>query len=145
MSASRNIINEQMIEVVAVVEVVALALRCSTDAKYLLAKRGPGSSGAGYWEFPGGKIELGETQQQALRREIMEELNFDLTSADLSFIGQNMHCYKNHNIIIYLWRAEVNYKPEFRLIDHDKSYWFSVAEIKEINLSEGDKHFILLI
>lgn len=139
MTASQNIANEQIIEV------VALALRYSFDGRYLLTRRSSGNSGGGFWEFPGGKIESGETQRQALRREIIEELDFDLKTLDISFIGKNLHRYNTRLIKIYLWRAVVSYKPEFKLIDHDKSEWFTVAEIKEINLSEGDKHFILLI
>ena len=45
------------------------------DGEVLCARRGEGKSLAGYWEFPGGKIESGETQKEALIREIQEELN----------------------------------------------------------------------
>ena len=44
------------------------------DGKVLCAQRGSGKTLSGYWEFPGGKIEAGETPQQALQREIEEEL-----------------------------------------------------------------------
>lgn len=139
MSASKNTIKEQ------VIEVVALALCCSLDGKYLLARRHPGGSGAGHWEFPGGKIEAGETQQQALCREIIEELAFYLSTFKINFIGQNRHHYLGRNLLIYLWRAQVDYRPEFKLVDHDIAQWFSVGEMAEINLSEGDKYFISLI
>ncbi len=128
-----------------VIEVVALALQNTVDSKYLLTRRGPGGSGAGFWEFPGGKIEPGETQVQALRREILEELSFDLNGYILTPLGENMHCYDNRRIRIFLWRAEVNSRPDLRLIDHDRAEWFSRHEIKEINLSAGDKYFISLI
>lgn len=139
MSASRDVVNNQIIEV------VALALRCTVDGRYLLARRGPEGSGRGCWEFPGGKIEIGETQQQALLREIHEELSFDLKKLPLDFIGENTHQYENLKVKIYLWRAEVDIKPEFKLVDHDHVGWFLVDEIKEVNLSEADKHFISLI
>jgi len=139
MSVSQNTTNNKIIEV------VALALRCLTDGKYLLARRGPGGSGAGCWEFPGGKIEAGETQSQALRREITEELAYDLSLMPLIFIGENTHSYENSVVKIYLWQAQVNDKPEFKLVDHDEVAWFSVAEIIKVNLSEADKYFISLI
>lgn len=143
MSASQKLEKNQI--VLPIVEVAALALRCSVDGKYLLARRGPGGSGAGFWEFPGGKIEAGESQKQTLQREILEELSFDIAPYDLNYIGENLHHYNNNNIKIYLWRAEVKDKPEFKLVDHDSAQWYSIDKIKEINLSEGDKYFISLI
>ena len=139
MSASQDIKNNEIIEV------VALALRFSGDGRYLLARRGPGESGSGYWEFPGGKIENGETQHQALRREIKEELSFDLSPFALKFVGENTHQYLKIKVKIYLWQAEVSVIPEFQLVDHDQTQWYRVDEIKKINLSEADKYFISLI
>ena len=55
--------------------VVAIVLRA--DGRFLLATRPPGKPYAGYWEFPGGKVEAGETIEQALRRELHEELGMD--------------------------------------------------------------------
>lgn len=143
MSASRNLAKDQ--KSTEEIQVVALALFCTRDGKYLLARRGPAGSGAGCWEFPGGKIEVGETQQQALRREINEELSFDLAPLKLTFVAENLHPYENRNIRIFLWRAEVDVKPSFRLVDHDSAEWYSRHEIAGINLSEGDKYFISLI
>lgn len=128
-----------------VVEVVALALQNITDKKYLLARRGPGGSGAGFWEFPGGKIELGETQVQALCREILEELAFVLDPQKLAYVGKNEHAFGNRKVLIFLFRYEVNYRPEFRLLDHDRAEWYLADQLKEINLSEADKSFISLI
>ena len=52
------------------------------ENKVLIAKRKYGTL-AGYWEFPGGKIEAGETPQEALKREIMEELDTEITIGEL--------------------------------------------------------------
>ena len=57
---------------------VAVLLR---DGKVLLAQRLPGTPYAGYWEFPGGKLEAGETAHQALLRELDEELGIRITHA----------------------------------------------------------------
>ena len=128
-----------------VVEVVALALQNTTDKKYLLARRGPGGSGAGFWEFPGGKIEPGETQAQALCREILEELSFVLDPRQIIYVGENEHAFGAQKVRIFLWRSEVDYRPEFTLLDHDFAEWYAVGQLKEINLSEADKSFISLI
>lgn len=60
---------------------VAVAVMLRFDGKFLLAQRPPGKAYAGYWEFPGGKLEAGETAQQALVREIQEELGVRVTVA----------------------------------------------------------------
>ena len=56
---------------------VAAAVILRADGKFLLAQRPPGKAYAGYWEFPGGKIEEGESSQDALRRELREELGIE--------------------------------------------------------------------
>jgi len=63
-----------------IVEVVAAVLTRS-DGSYLLAERPVGKVYAGYWEFPGGKVEPGETPMQAICREIREELGLEITHA----------------------------------------------------------------
>lgn len=139
MSTGQNISNNQ------IVDVVALALRCREDNKIMLARRGPNGSGAGHWEFPGGKIEPNETQQDALRREIIEELDFDIKGLALNFLGHSLYQYDIRVVNIHLWIAEIEYKPEFKLIDHDLLDWFEVQEIEKINLSPADKPFISMI
>ena len=60
MTASTNVANDEILEV------VALALRHTPTGEIMLARRAPGEPGAGEWEFPGGKVEPGETQKEAL-------------------------------------------------------------------------------
>ena len=56
---------------------VAAAVILREDGRFLLAQRPPGKAYAGYWEFPGGKIEAGESAEEALRRELREELGIE--------------------------------------------------------------------
>ena len=60
---------------------VAAAVIVHRDGRVLLAQRPPGKPYAGYWEFPGGKLEPGETVEQALRRELHEELGITIGHA----------------------------------------------------------------
>ncbi len=82
------------------------------DSSVLLACRPPGKIMAGYWEFPGGKIEPGETPQQALIRELDEELGIIVAEADLKYLGQIEHIYthglaKLEVILVSAWKASV--------------------------------------
>ncbi len=59
---------------------VAVGVLIRPDGAFLLTSRPPGKPYAGYWEFPGGKLELGETVAQALQRELDEELGLHVTA-----------------------------------------------------------------
>src|SRR4030065_852553 len=69
-----------LIEKTKIVEVAAAVLQ-RPDGSFLLAQRPPDKIWAGYWEFPGGKIEPGETPYHALVRELREELGITVTTA----------------------------------------------------------------
>ena len=62
---------------IEVVDVAAAVIE-REDGSFLLAQRPPGKAYAGYWEFPGGKVEAGESVAEALRRELHEELGIDV-------------------------------------------------------------------
>lgn len=128
-----------------VIKVVALAMRYVPTGQFMLARRAPNSSGAGQWEFPGGKIEANETNEQALFREIQEELSFDLAGLDIKFVAENTHDYGHRKIQIILYFVEVHQKPHFVLLDHDELDWYDLNNIENVNLSFGDKYFIPLL
>lgn len=60
---------------------VAVGVLIAPDGAFLLTTRPPGKVYAGYWEFPGGKLEAGETVEQALRRELQEEIGLTIGAA----------------------------------------------------------------
>ena len=82
--------------------VSAVAL-VDTDGRVLLAQRPEGKSMAGLWEFPGGKIEEGETPEQALIREIREELAIDTAQSCLAPIGFASHSYLSFHLVMLLF------------------------------------------
>jgi len=61
---------------------VAVGVLLQPDGRFLLTSRPPGKVYAGYWEFPGGKLEAGETVLQALRRELQEEIGISVQQAE---------------------------------------------------------------
>lgn len=62
---------------------VAVGVLLQADGQFLLTSRPVGKVYAGYWEFPGGKLEVGESVQQALRRELQEELGITIGTAQV--------------------------------------------------------------
>lgn len=92
----------------AVVEVVAAVIE-RADGSYLLAQRPAGKAFAGYWEFPGGKVEPGEPVTDALMRELHEELGIDVETA-FPWITRT-HSYPHANVRLHFhrvtrWRGE---------------------------------------
>ncbi len=126
----------------SIIEVVALALQRQSDNRYMIARRGPGQSGSGDWEFPGGKIEFGETQKDALVREIAEEFSFTLFKDSLQFVDENTFAYPSRTVKLHLWLSRINSVPDFNLSDHDQIIWCTPQEMKNYKISPADIYFI---
>ena len=82
--------------------VVACAL-VDVDDRVLLARRPPGKAMAGLWEFPGGKVDAGETPEAALIRELNEELAIDVTRACLAPFTFASHTYEDFHLVMPLF------------------------------------------
>ena len=85
-----------------IVLVVACAL-LDADDRVLLAQRPAGKSMAGLWEFPGGKVEPGETPEQALIRELREELDIETKQACLAPLTFASHGYDDFHLLMPLY------------------------------------------
>ena len=82
--------------------VTAVAL-IDPDGRVLLAQRPPGKSLAGLWEFPGGKVEPGETPELALIRELQEELGIDTWASCLAPLTFASHSYPDFHLLMPLF------------------------------------------
>lgn len=82
--------------------VVAVAL-VDPDGRVLLAQRPEGKAMAGLWEFPGGKVDPGERPEQALIRELKEELGIDTEASCLAPLSFASHSYDDFHLLMPLW------------------------------------------
>lgn len=84
------------------ISVVCVAL-IDADDRILIAKRPEGKAMAGLWEFPGGKIESGETPEESLVRELKEELGIETKGSCLAPFTFASHSYDDFNLIMLLY------------------------------------------
>lgn len=116
---------------------VAVAILRREDGKILVGQRSPEKSWPLQWEFPGGKLEPGETALQALARELSEELGIEMLGARL-YLRQtvdysNLHSYDLSYFIVDRWRGE----PRNRIFN--QILWIYTTELQEFDILEGNR------
>jgi 8-oxo-dGTP diphosphatase len=118
-------------------KVTAAILR--NRGKILIAKRQSGDTFEGKWEFPGGKIEDGETPEQCLRRELFEEFGIDAIIKELLCIVQ--YTYTEGSILLYAYEV-AHSQGDFKLNVHDEAKWAELCDLGMYNFLEADKLII---
>ncbi|WP_343556839.1 (deoxy)nucleoside triphosphate pyrophosphohydrolase [Sphingobacterium sp.] len=101
----------------------------------LICRRKPEKSLGGYWEFPGGKVEIGEDYFEALKREVKEELDFEIIVDDYFFTVTHLVEGNLIDLISFLCTGT---KREIKSTDHDKVEWVKYTELLNWNLSPAD-------
>ena len=112
------------------------------DDKVLIARRKPTGRLPGLWEFPGGKIEAGETPEQCLKRELKEEFGIDVTIGE--YVGNSVYQYE-FGIIDLLAFKVGRFQNEIRLNDHSAIAWVSSEDIHRYQFTPADIHFVEMI
>lgn len=96
------------------------------DGKILIAKRKTGKCIGASWEFPGGKLEAEETPQECLKRELMEELNFEVEVGE--YVASSMFSCGGREIELRAYKVRY-LAGEMTLIDHEEARWVNIDEL----------------
>lgn len=123
--------------------VAAVAL-FDRDDRVLLAQRPPGKPLAGYWEFPGGKIEPGETPEAALLRELKEELDIDACLECFQPFSFASHSYPDFHLLMPLFlcrRWEGLAKP----LEGQVLKWVKISDMRSYKLPPADLPLLAML
>ena len=115
------------------IHVVAAIIR--KDDKILATQRGYGEYKDG-WEFPGGKINEGETPEEAIVREIKEELDADIEVGDLLVTVE--HDYKDFHLSMQCFWAGLKEDSHIELLEHEAAKWLSMNELNSVEWLPAD-------
>ncbi|HON24241.1 MAG TPA: (deoxy)nucleoside triphosphate pyrophosphohydrolase, partial [Syntrophales bacterium] len=105
------------------------------DGRILIARRKRGDRMADKWEFPGGKLEEGETPEACLRREMQEEFGIEVAVGP--FVGRSLHAYPHGEIDLVAYRVN-HLCGVFQLRDHEEIRWVCPADLGFYDFSAAD-------
>jgi mutator protein MutT len=120
---------------------VVVAAVIETGGRFLVTRRQSGVHLAGLWEFPGGKIDDGETHAAALAREIREELDADVDVGDLVF--DITHAYDDRTLALYFYRCTLRGTP--RPLLGQEMRWVARADLAALGFPPADQELITLL
>jgi 8-oxo-dGTP diphosphatase len=116
---------------------VAAAALVDADGRVLIAERPAGRSMAGLWEFPGGKVEPGESPEQALRRELREELGIDVCERCLAPLTFASHGYEAFHLLMPLFICR-KWEGEIAPREGQRVRWVRASRLGEVKMPPAD-------
>ncbi|GIP30261.1 hypothetical protein J23TS9_53910 [Paenibacillus sp. J23TS9] len=121
---------------------VAAAIIENEQGQLLIARKKAGKPQAGRWEFPGGKLEQGETPADCLKRELRKELQIAIEP--YAYFGTNDHRYGEKHIRLIAYRARF-ISGTMKLTDHDEVRWVKRDELGEYIFAPADVAFVSML
>jgi 8-oxo-dGTP diphosphatase len=109
------------------------------DSRVFIGKRKPAGRLPGKWEFPGGKVEEGETPEACLERELEEELEIEAMVGDLLWVS--MHDYDFGTVKVLFFRVQWD-GGEIHPKDHEEYGWVPVDQLKGYDFVPADRAFV---
>lgn len=120
--------------------VVACAL-VDADRRVLIAQRPEGKSMAGLWEFPGGKVEPGESPEAALIRELEEELGVSTKTACLAPVSFASHSYETFHLLMPLYVCR-KWQGQPQAKEHSALKWVRPQALRDYSMPPADEPLI---
>ena len=120
--------------------VVACAL-VDVDGRVLVAQRPEGKQFAGLWEFPGGKIEPGETPEASLIRELKEELGIDTSSSCLAPLSFVSHAYAEFHLLMLLYVCR-KWQGTAQALEAAALKWVRPRDLRKLPMPPADEPLI---
>lgn len=112
-------------------------LAIAPDGKFFVARRKPGGAIGLKWEFPGGKLEEGESDEAALRREFQEEFGIDIEP--LRLIGCAIFESDSGRRELAAWLVKMPAQALPAMREHSEVAWLNLDDIRKIDLADSDK------
>ncbi len=123
---------------------VAAAVLMQENGEILIAQRPKGKSMAGLWEFPGGKIEADETPEQALIRELQEELHITCSTEHMQPINFVSYDYGEFHLFMPFWLV-THWQGEVIPQENQAIRWIKPTELENFPMPPADKPLISMI
>jgi 8-oxo-dGTP diphosphatase len=111
--------------------------------KVFVAKRGSSGSFQGRWEFPGGKVEEGESDEAAIAREYGEE--FGIEARALRCIGESVFLHKGEDRVLAAWLIDMAPFCRPKLLEHDEVAWADPESLVSLDLVDSDRKLLPLV
>lgn len=116
---------------------VAACALIDADGRVLIAQRPEGKQLAGLWEFPGGKVESGETPEEALIRELKEELGIEVAEACLAPFVFTTYAYESFHLFMPLWLCR-RWSGVVKAHEHKALAWVKPARLADYPMPPAD-------
>jgi len=126
-----------------IVLVVACAL-VDADGRVLMARRPEGKTLAGLWEFPGGKMEPGETPEDALIRELREELGIEVAKPCLAPLAFASHTYADFHLLMPLYVCR-RWQGTVRSAEGQALEWVRPAKMRDYPMPPADEPLVAVL
>ena len=131
-------------EVERPVLLVAAVALVDADGRVLIAQRPEGKAMAGLWEFPGGKVGPGETPEEALIRELAEELGIDVTQNCLAPFTFASHRYDDFHLLMPLYVCRV-WEGSARPLEGQALKWVRPVRLGDYPMPPADRPLIAML
>lgn len=124
--------------------VVVACVLVDGDNRILLAQRPQGRAMAGLWEFPGGKLETGETPEDAMIRELYEELGITVKPACLAPLTFASHAYEDFHLLMPLFVAR-RWQGIARPLEGQKLAWVHLDDLRSYEMPPADEPLVAML